>query len=52
MRSTTERAMCLPCEHVSATVHETRWRPKRDVPCGGYEMTVVLGNRRFVLSGR
>lgn len=45
--SPTARAACPQCERVSATVHDTRWRPKRDLPCGEYEMTVLLGKRRF-----
>ena len=49
--SPTARAACPQCERVSATVHDTRWRPKRDLPCGEHPLTVLVAKRRFWCRG-
>ncbi|HUY75520.1 MAG TPA: ISL3 family transposase [Ktedonobacterales bacterium] len=51
VRSTTERAACSQCDRVSATVHDTRWRPKRDLPCGEHPLSVLVAKRRFWCRG-
>src|SRR6266851_3793123 len=43
----TDRARCPHCQRVCVKVHDTRPRPKRDIPLRGHRIVLVLLKRRF-----
>ena len=43
----TDRARCPYCQRVCVKVHDTRPRPKRDIPLRGHRIVLVLLKRRF-----
>lgn len=45
--SSTDRATCPGCGRVSPKQHDRRLRRKRDVPLGGWQVSLLLVKRRF-----
>jgi transposase len=45
--ATTDRARCPHCGQMSVKIHDTRPRPKRDLPLRSYQVRLILHKRRF-----